>query len=204
MPAAKPATGKKTRRAAQCVYTEGNRRCKRSGTGNPPLCHPHKIAFAETAKAAEPRKFGAGIADLLERVVNGRKINRKVLEDVAEDVAWWVNSGAAAQQPSPDAGGHGGRSGPFRPPSGFPFPPGWRPAAPKPPPVDPRIADKKRAKLRARIVLGFTPTEAITADLVKERRKALARAHHPDKKGGSTQKMQEINGAADILLAADL
>lgn len=201
MPAAKPATGK-SRRAEQCVYTEdsgdGRRRCRRSGLGNPPLCNPHKIAFAETIKASEGRKFGGGLADLFDRVVNGKKINRKVIEHAFDDVAAWAAAGATAQQGAP-------RTGPFRPAAGFPFPPGWRPSpSPPPPPVDPRIAAQKQARQRARIVLGFTPTEALSPEVIKERRKEMARAHHPDKAGGSTTKMQEINAAADCLLEPDL
>lgn len=199
MPAAKPATGK-SRRAEQCVYTEdsgdGRRRCRRSGLGNPPLCNPHKIAFAETIKASEGRKFGGGIADLFDRVINGKKVNRKVIENAFDDVAQWAAAGAAQQTGQ-------GRAGPFRPAPGFPFPPNWRPTPPRPP-VDPRIAEQKRAKQRARIVLGFTPTEALSPEVIKERRKEMARAHHPDKAGGSTQKMQEVNAAADCLLEPDL
>jgi hypothetical protein len=52
-----------------------------------------------------------------------------------------------------------------------------------------------------RSVLGFSPGERLTTDMVKKRYRELARQHHPDV-GGSTAKMQEINIAADELMAS--
>ncbi len=37
--------------------------------------------------------------------------------------------------------------------------------------------------------------------MISDRRKALARKYHPDRPGGSTSKMQQINAAADLLIA---
>lgn len=73
---------------------------------------------------------------------------------------------------------------------------------PGPPIVDPEIAAKiERAKAlgRARAVLGFTKDHILTVAIVKTRHRELARRHHPDA-GGSTEKMQKINGAADLLV----
>jgi len=64
---------------------------------------------------------------------------------------------------------------------------------PPPPPLDPRIA--------ARAVLGFNPGEPLTADVIKRRHRDLVRRHHPDR-GGSTQRMAEVNAAVDVLLAS--
>jgi len=53
----------------------------------------------------------------------------------------------------------------------------------------------------ARAVLGFTPQEPLTADMIKRRHRDLVRRHHPDR-GGSTQRMAEVNAAVDVLLAS--
>lgn len=52
---------------------------------------------------------------------------------------------------------------------------------------------------RARRVLGFTAKEPVTREQVKARQRELARKHHPDR-GGSVERMQQINWAVDILL----
>jgi hypothetical protein len=51
----------------------------------------------------------------------------------------------------------------------------------------------------ARSILHFSPTESLTAEKIKDRRRELAKMCHPDK-GGSTDQMQKINRAADILI----
>lgn len=68
-------------------------------------------------------------------------------------------------------------------------------AVPKRPPPPPPPAPKESA----RQVLGFGPTEAVTAGQVKDRQRALAKILHPDK-GGNTSAMQRINEAATALL----
>ncbi len=84
----------------------------------------------------------------------------------------------------------------FDPPSDFRPPPNWgqREAAP-PPTKDPAIERDARREL------GFGPSDPLTEDVIKERRRLLARRHHPDR-GGSVKKMQEINDATDVLLAS--
>src|SRR5689334_6503059 len=85
--------------------------------------------------------------------------------------------------------------------AGFKYPPEWdRPPPPpprddwRPPPPPPRRGDNSRE------VLGFAATAALTKEQVKDRRRELAKQHHPDR-GGSVETMQRINAAADILLA---
>jgi hypothetical protein len=51
----------------------------------------------------------------------------------------------------------------------------------------------------ARQELGFQPREPLVAADVEQRRKQLARKHHPDL-GGSVARMASINQAADLLL----
>lgn len=67
-----------------------------------------------------------------------------------------------------------------------------------PPPRDPDLEARLEFQ-RAKVVLGFAESEPITADMVKERRKVLARKHHPDR-GGDPAKMTAINAACDVLL----
>jgi hypothetical protein len=51
-----------------------------------------------------------------------------------------------------------------------------------------------------RIALGWKAGQKVTAADVVARRRELTKKHHPDKKGGSVEKMQAINAAADQLL----
>lgn len=71
------------------------------------------------------------------------------------------------------------------------------------PPPDPHAeaaAQLAAARRRARQILGFAATEPITEAAIKVRYRKLAQIHHPDK-GGSLEKMTELNAAADILYA---
>lgn len=52
-----------------------------------------------------------------------------------------------------------------------------------------------------REVLGIPERAAVNPAFVKERVRDLAKAHHPDINGGSTERMAEINDAADRALA---
>jgi hypothetical protein len=78
---------------------------------------------------------------------------------------------------------------------------------PKPPP---RPKKQKKAngvsapnshavEIDARTVLHFGPTEKLTSELIKKRRKVLATMCHPDR-GGSAEAMAKVNAAADVLL----
>lgn len=50
-----------------------------------------------------------------------------------------------------------------------------------------------------RKVLELDPNTPITKDTLKEAKRKLSQKYHPDKEGGSTEKMQEINDAIDKL-----
>lgn len=52
-----------------------------------------------------------------------------------------------------------------------------------------------------RHVLGFTDTEPLSRDQVTASHRHLSTARHPDKPGGSTEKMAELNTARDTALA---
>ena len=188
MPPAKQT--KPSRRVQQCVYVEGDRRCRRSGAGNPAVCQLHKIAFEEAGRRASQRRPGDGIWDLFDRFMSGDKINRKVVQDAFDDLADIASTG-----------------GGFHPPDGFTPPPGWNPRSARPqpqarqPPPPPPDATLKKKRLAARLTLGFAPSEPITLEIVQKRRRELARKYHPDRPGGSLAKMQTINNAADVLEA---
>jgi len=66
-------------------------------------------------------------------------------------------------------------------------------------PFDP--FDPATARRDPRRVLGFTPSERLTTDVLKRRHRELARKHHPDM-GGSVTAMQAINIAVDALTAS--
>lgn len=53
---------------------------------------------------------------------------------------------------------------------------------------------------RARMILGFGENDRITKAIIKKRQRALAQTAHPDRNGGSTEWMQQINAAAKFLL----
>ncbi len=80
-------------------------------------------------------------------------------------------------------------------------PPGSPPPRSQPPPQPPRRPPPPDPTLRAREILGFEPTERITAEMVNDRKKKLARVFHPDMQGGSEAQMKRVNQAADVLLA---
>lgn len=52
------------------------------------------------------------------------------------------------------------------------------------------------------MVLGFDSDEKLTAQMIKDRKRRLAEAFHPDRPGGSTRQMQKVNQAAEVLIAS--
>lgn len=190
----------KSRRVEQCVYKEDGRRCRRSATGNPALCNPHRIAVVEAARQEQAAPAGEKVYSLLEKIFTGRKVNRRAVEDAAREAAgiwdWYqtqVRQGHVQPGPVPPVDDEGApRQNGHR---------WWDPLInqQRRPPPDPRIAERKAARQRARVTLGFTPTEPLSEDVLKKRQRELARKHHPDR-GGSVTKMQEINAAVDVLL----
>jgi curved DNA-binding protein CbpA len=71
-----------------------------------------------------------------------------------------------------------------------------------PDPAAQRAAYEQKLRLRkiteARSLLGFTPKEPITKEMLKARHRELAKKHHPDR-GGSADMMAKINDAMDTL-----
>lgn len=176
-------------RSSQCVYKESGRRCRRSGTGEPPICAAHQIAFAEAAQQQQRPARGA-IYDLFESVLLGKKVTRKKAEKAWGEFGQILDDTIRTQVPN------------FVPPPGFQPPPNWMPRQAQPPPEDPQVLEAKREFAAAKRLLGFADTQPITADDVRERKKQLARKYHPDRPGGSLETMQKINAACDVLLRA--
>lgn len=188
----------KSRRAERCVYIEGGVRCRRSGTGDPSLCNPHRIVMRDAGRPQQPL---GGIADLVERVFTGRRVSRKTWEGAIRDAAAILEQQAQASANA--SNGQQTSNGGFRPGPGFQPPDSWREFVKKqqqkwapPQPLDPKIEERRRA----RITLGFAPSEPVTLEVLQRRRRELARKHHPDR-GGSVAKMQAVNAAADVLEA---
>ena len=170
------------------MYSERGRRCRRSGDGDPPVCSAHAIAFAEAAKATG-RKPGEAIADVIDTILTGGRLRKKQVKAAWNDVAEILKNAQPGGGPT------------FHPPPGWKPPAGW--SVPRAePPRDPRAVEAEREFRAAKLLLGFAESQPITADMVKERKKELARRYHPDRPGGSLEKMQEINAAVDVLLRA--
>jgi len=181
-----------SRRVDRCVFKHGGRRCVRSGTGNPPLCHPHKVVFADQARRAARASSNPGAASsILEDLLHGRMNITEAFDAFLGEIAASVQESVGQTPP---------RSGPFRPPAGYQSPPNWQyHRQQQQAPVDPAVEQRARARAAALATLDLT--EPITAELVNKRRRELARQHHPDR-GGSVERMARINDAADILLQA--
>lgn len=174
----------------KCSYHEGKRRCPYdaapSNSIEPPLCRAHQLAVAEAAK---PKSPGDILSEILFDLMNGEAIDRDAAINAAKQVfgEWRARQAAAAGAP--------------RPP-----PPGWRPPGfwgaqqpPPPPPPHQQVDPDVRARQMARRIMGFGPTEPLTADMIRKRKRTLAERYHPDR-GGSTERMAAINDAADILM----
>jgi hypothetical protein len=169
----------------------------RSGDGDPALCRPHKIAFAEQGRRAAPaHQPRSSVADLFDDFISGRPFDSSKVARAVNEFAWGMGGGYGNYSPDIDTG-EAPRSR-FDPPSGFQPPRSW---FREEPPVRPLVDESLlRERMRARIALGFGPSDPLTDDTIKDRRRQLARRHHPDLKGGSSEKMKTINDAADVLL----
>lgn len=141
------------------------------------------------------------VADTIRATMNGKRVNpTTVVDAIAELFGYFAASAPKTHQPQP-------QSSPFNVMDEL------RRAAEAarlraaraqaqqhaqqapPPPQAPS------ATLLARRVMGFGGNEKLTVDMIKDRKRELAMKHHPDR-GGSLEKMQAINNAADVLLAS--
>jgi len=188
-----PTSAEKSRRVERCCFIESGRRCRKSGTGDPALCNAHRVLLADAARqGAKPRgarAVGDGIYNLVDRLVSGKKVTRKMARDAFDDARDILEelktSGWSIPAVPPGTNSNGHANGHRRTP---------------PDPEAARRAEKQRACARARQTLGFGPQDPLTEALIKGRQRELAKKHHPDL-GGSVSKMAAINDAADVLLS---
>jgi hypothetical protein len=159
----------------QCAFREGTRRCRKNGTGNPPLCATHRLIVNEdVARQAQAAK---AVFD--------------VVQDFVKDPSATINRIFASFRPMTPTdldGDIDDDPAPRRAPPRSPPPPPRRPAPPPPPKDD------------ARVVLGFPPGIKLTETMIKDRRRRFAAIVHPDA-NGSEETMKRINDAATTLLA---
>lgn len=178
------------KRDSRCMYVERNRRCTRNGY---PFCATHMIVMQDASRA--PSTDGT-MEELAKMLTGRRKLDVRTLTATALGVFAGVAAAAAARE----LGGQPGMPFPFPFPHGGNPPRAERPRqAPPPPPPGPAAPDR-RALAAARVTLGFQPADVLTADVIKKRRRTLARKYHPDATGGSPEKMASVNAAADLLL----
>jgi hypothetical protein len=151
---------------------------------------------AEIARAQTP---GRRIVDLFENMLSGKPINRDDLLGVAQEVFWTIGGGmAGGYHPPVEPRGQTNHAGhATNPPwGGWPWGRVGQQTRRPPQAVDSNIDEIRRA----RQVMGFAESEPLDEGTVTQRRKTLARKHHPDL-GGSLERMAAINNAADVLLA---
>lgn len=163
-------------RAKKCSFRQGSRRCPFDGTGDPALCDAHRIAIAE---AARPKRPAEVVSEALRNFMSGRPVDIESAFRSAEAILWEIQANGNVWN---------SRRGPA--------------GAEPPPPVDHDAEALKAKRARARKILGIKPDVHLTAEMVKERKKTLAKKYHPDRPGGSAEKMALINDAADVLMAS--
>lgn len=186
------------RRAAsptRCQRKINGRRCVREGAGNPVLCRAcREDLLRELAAQQNPA------ADVIHRMANGERVpTGDIIAGLFGLAGAFLRGEPIGQQQQPRPNGTGIPGVHFPWDTGAPAPGFNNPPPPRPPPPDPRVAAKKKLELEARKAFGFSPTEPLTPDVIKKRYRELARKHHPDRKGGSAERMKTINTAYEIL-----
>lgn len=184
-PAKKPRAAQS--RTIRCRYIdERGERCRRVGTVGNSLCRHHAIMIEMELDDRNPANSILGIVD---RVLSGRARDPRVAM-FTEALGGYLSEAFSRKQRSAHVRMAAAAMG-RQQPNGPPTPP--TPPTPRPPKADP--------VLEARAVLGFDGDEKLTAERIRDRKKALARVYHPDMSGGSKGQMQRVLAAADLLLA---
>lgn len=181
--------------ARRCSFWEHGRQCRAAGRGNPPLCPRHE--FGEEDEEAYFDEDGdddiaAAVVDRIMDHPAAREVFGRV-SSVIDSFANVIDQMSGTVPPTPPFVRATPRAKP-RPSAPPPPPPRARQAPPPPPPPRP-----VRKGPDPRAVLGIPASAQLTRRLIKDRQRALAMKHHPDR-GGSTEKMQRINEAAAELL----
>lgn len=200
----------KSHRRPQCQWTEEGRRCIRDvQSKESPFCRPHMIEAARAQQRAQTAAARAPSSSPLGNLINdffaGKPFDPSTVGQALHDIGWnlgGIFGGQASYSPPID---HDPRGSPFH--AGFYQQGGGRQQQQQyqePPPQQPQV--DPAAIQRARAELGFGPRDRLTEDVIKERRKQLARKFHPDlagpdekKRRHHTERMKTINEAADVL-----
>lgn len=182
-------------------WFSNNRQCTQPGRGNPPVCSSHDFAVEDGGIDEDEDEDQRWADDPVLGAVVDRIMDHPAARDLFGRVSGVIDqfgnvidqmSGAA---PAPKWARP--RAAPQPPPRrAAPPPPPRRPVPPPPPPPPP---PPRATGPDPRRVLGIPPGAVLTRRLIKDRQRALAMKHHPDR-GGSTAAMQKINDAATELL----
>jgi hypothetical protein len=173
----------------RCTYIERGDRCRRKGTGSPALCEAHRIVIEQ--EAARPRRPGEHIVGVVMGALFGSRPSDDELMEAAEEAAALL--GLRYHEDARRRAAAAFKAATMRARERAQ---GARGRAPPPPP-----REKPPQGVDPRSILGFAPRETLTPEIVKKRYRELARKYHPDRPGGSTARMIEINAAVDQLLA---
>lgn len=184
----------------RCTYKEGGRRCAFDGTGDPPVCDPHRVALAEAARIKPPARV---LLDTLGDWLSGKPINREATIGAAEDfLSQWVGNIGGDYRPDMRSGESEDsvhrRAQPGARPWNWNIPHAAGGQQRQQQQPDPQ-RDLARARQAARQVMGFAPNEVLDEAKIKVRHRELVKANHPDR-GGSTKRMAIINAARDVLV----
>lgn len=187
----------------RCRYADGRGQCHSLATDGH-FCARHRETIERTLERKSP------VDRVLEAVMGGPKLTKREREAIGrqagEAVVGFLGGQLRARYPGIFPGEAGTPpADPSRIPGGQPPPP------PRPPPgqqgrprVDPALVDRRKRVIAARGVLGFDADERLTEDMVKKRKRELAKAFHPDASQApnpTTETMiRKINDAAALLL----
>jgi hypothetical protein len=190
--------------SSRCRYVaRDGTRCSKIATIEGELCRQHAILIA--------RELEGGVGRTIDSVVSGQISLGDVIAGAAQsyierlfgqspilrDLDQAART-AAHQAQARRARLEGRPSPPPPPPPSRGAPPRSSQSSPPPPPPP---GQRRDPTIRARDILGFEQSEAITKERIEDRRRQLAKVFHPDRQGGSTRRMQQVNQAADLLLA---
>jgi hypothetical protein len=138
------------------------------------------------------------LAGALDNFLAGKPINVEATVGAAAGLfdRWGIGGGIAAGYHPDVMAGERESSVHSRAARGRPWQP-WNGADANPP----QVPGPTPEELEGRRIMGFTSREVLTEEGIKDRKRQLAKKLHPDR-GGSVERMAQVNHAADVLLAS--
>ena len=191
---------------------------RNAGDGSP-FCRAHTLVAKDAAKGVEVRSGGFvdTATEILQDVLAGRGVKREKVAKAVNEGVWELGGNYAKFSPdleNVDFGevfmgaaekASGAARAKFQGAKNFTPPPGWFRGEQE----DPEVAQKRAQQASARQVLGFSPTDVLTADVLQAKKRELAKKWHPDrfandpaKQKAATTKMAQFNDAIDVLTAS--